>query len=431
MCWPPCWPRRCATPVPGQSILVPEVVLIPQVAMRRWLQSTLAAEHGIAANLEFLTPGEFVARALNANVPGEHDDLNAEGLRWRLYAALRDPALMAQPRDGGPAGVPVRGRSAQAVGAGRRAGRRCSRSTRPGVATGCCAGRPGRHRTTAQAILWRRIAGGNQYRARRIDAYLARFERRRRPAAAGPAGAGVRLRHAQHLARRAAGDGHAGAGRHDALLSAHADPGLLGRSADAGRAAARATRPIRSARRRRESAAAGLGRGGPRLHGGAGQLRSRAPLRRDRRLRRSRRRCAPGHGRRRPVRQPAAAPAARPVAPSRAAAGPAQRGLRHDDPSLQVHACHTRLRELQVLHDQLRGLLQDPRFDPPLQARDIAVLAPDIDPYVPLHGSGVRRPRRRRRPHSVCAGRHQPAGRRAAGRCVRAPARACRSRASA
>ncbi|RBK24861.1 exodeoxyribonuclease V subunit gamma, partial [Xanthomonas oryzae pv. oryzae] len=53
------------------------------------------------------------------------------------------------------------------------------------------------------------------------------------------------------------------------------------------------------------------------------------------------------------------------------------------DPSLQVHACHTRLRELQVLHDQLRALLDDPRFDPPLQPREIAVLSPNIDPYVP------------------------------------------------
>ncbi|MBW3549972.1 MAG: exodeoxyribonuclease V subunit gamma, partial [Proteobacteria bacterium] len=43
----------------------------------------------------------------------------------------------------------------------------------------------------------------------------------------------------------------------------------------------------------------------------------------------------------------------------------------------------TRLREVQVLHDQLRGLLEDPRFDPPLQPREIAVLAPDIDPYAP------------------------------------------------
>src|SRR3546814_9834891 len=53
--------------------------------------------------------------------------------------------------------------------------------------------------------------------------------------------------------------------------------------------------------------------------------------------------------------------------------------LRVDDPSLQVHACHTRLRELQVLHDQLRALFEDPRFDPPLQPREVAVLAPDID----------------------------------------------------
>src|SRR5690606_30265306 len=54
-----------------------------------------------------------------------------------------------------------------------------------------------------------------------------------------------------------------------------------------------------------------------------------------------------------------------------------------DGPSLQFHACHARLRELQVLHGRLRALLEDERFDPPLQPREIAVLAPDIDPYVP------------------------------------------------
>ena len=54
-------------PAPGQSLLTPDTLLIPQVAMRRWLQATLAQRHGIAANLEFLTPGEFVARALDAN----------------------------------------------------------------------------------------------------------------------------------------------------------------------------------------------------------------------------------------------------------------------------------------------------------------------------------------------------------------------------
>ena len=71
-----------ARPVPGHSLLVPDVVLIPQVAMRRWLQATLAAQHGIAANLEFLTPGEFVARTLKANVPGDSEDLGADALHW-------------------------------------------------------------------------------------------------------------------------------------------------------------------------------------------------------------------------------------------------------------------------------------------------------------------------------------------------------------
>jgi exodeoxyribonuclease V gamma subunit len=66
--------------------------------------------------------------------------------------------------------------------------------------------------------------------------------------------------------------------------------------------------------------------------------------------------------------------------------GEARSELDPSDPSLQFHACHTRLRELQVLHDRLRALLEDERFDPPLQPREIAVLAPDIDPYAPyLH----------------------------------------------
>src|SRR3546814_8999975 len=64
-------------PAPGAPLLVPDTILIPQVAMRRWLQATLAARHGIAANLEFLTPGEFVQRALDANVPGSGEDLDA------------------------------------------------------------------------------------------------------------------------------------------------------------------------------------------------------------------------------------------------------------------------------------------------------------------------------------------------------------------
>ncbi len=51
------------------------------------------------------------------------------------------------------------------------------------------------------------------------------------------------------------------------------------------------------------------------------------------------------------------------------------------DRSLQVHLCHSPMREVQVLQDQLLHLFQTL---PGLQPRDILVMAPDIDPYAPL-----------------------------------------------
>ena len=50
------------------------------------------------------------------------------------------------------------------------------------------------------------------------------------------------------------------------------------------------------------------------------------------------------------------------------------------DPSLRVHACHTRLRELEVLKNTLLHCLAD---DATLQHRDIVVMAPDISAYAP------------------------------------------------
>lgn len=49
-----------------------------------------------------------------------------------------------------------------------------------------------------------------------------------------------------------------------------------------------------------------------------------------------------------------------------------------DDASLRVHACHTRLRELEVLRDALLGMLAD---DDTLTHGDIVVMAPDISAY--------------------------------------------------
>jgi exodeoxyribonuclease V gamma subunit len=52
-----------------------------------------------------------------------------------------------------------------------------------------------------------------------------------------------------------------------------------------------------------------------------------------------------------------------------------------EDRSLRVHACHTRLRELEVLRD---ALLREREDDPTLKPSDIVVMAPDIQAYVPL-----------------------------------------------
>ncbi len=59
-------------------------------------------------------------------------------------------------------------------------------------------------------------------------------------------------------------------------------------------------------------------------------------------------------------------------------------GDAHDerrDASLRVHACHTRLRELEVLRDALLDALTQ---SPDLTAADIVVMAPDITAYAPL-----------------------------------------------
>ena len=49
--------RELARPVPGRPVLVPDTILIPQPAMRRWDQKSHADTKGLASNLSFLAPG--------------------------------------------------------------------------------------------------------------------------------------------------------------------------------------------------------------------------------------------------------------------------------------------------------------------------------------------------------------------------------------
>ncbi|MET4731085.1 exodeoxyribonuclease V gamma subunit [Lysobacter enzymogenes] len=379
--------QELRTPAPGQPLLAPDTILIPQVAMRRWLQATLAQAHGIAANLEFLTPGEFVQRALAANVAGGEDDLDAAALRWRLYAQLAQPAQLREPALaplraylGGDDPLKAWSLSGELAGLFEKyqAWRR----------DWLLAWDAGHERHDPQAALWRKVAGGRRYRARRIDEYLHRFggdaggdgERDDAPRGLPPRlFAFATLNISPDVLRVIATQARAGT-LHFYLPTPTrkywGDLGTLAERLRQGETAAfgEDDNPLLQA-----WGAAGRDfmavLGGYEVVHPSGEIAAYADPEesrfddpaRDSLLQRLQRDLL--HRR------------ALPAQPWRAE-------LDRFDASVQVHSCHTRLREVQVLHDQLQGLLdpqseQGRRFDPPLQPRDIAVLAPDIDPYAP------------------------------------------------
>ncbi|WP_162301506.1 exodeoxyribonuclease V subunit gamma [Cognatilysobacter segetis] len=368
-------------PAAGQGLLEPDVVIIPQPSMRRWLQATLAQAHGIAANIVFLTPGEFVAQALDANVEGRADDLDVEAMRWRLLALLDDERAM---RD--PVLRPLRAYLAAGTDevdalkawslAGELAG--TFEKYQAWRRDWLLAWDAGESPRDPQAALWRRLGRDRPHRARRIQRYLERFGA---DAAQAPAGLPARL---------------------FVFATLNVSPDVLRVLATAARAGTLhfylpspvaaywgdvRTLPHRLELGDAEAFGDGLdaednpllqawgasGRDFMAVLGGYETVHPSFDLPAyddpDERggddatlLRRLKRDLL----HRRPP----------PATPWREA-------LDRADPSLQVHACPTRLREVQVLHDQLRALLEDDRFDPRLQPREIAVLAPDIDPYVP------------------------------------------------
>jgi exodeoxyribonuclease V gamma subunit len=55
--------------------------------------------------------------------------------------------------------------------------------------------------------------------------------------------------------------------------------------------------------------------------------------------------------------------------------------LEHDDRSIEVHACHGKARQVEILRDVVLHLLAE---DPDLEPRDIVVMCPDIETYAPF-----------------------------------------------
>jgi len=371
--------RELREPAPGAALLAPDTILIPQAAMRRWLQATLASEYGVAANLEFLTPGEFVTRALDANVGGAGDDLDTAALRWRLYAALTDPALCAQPALAQVAAY-LSGAAAQAPDplkpwslAGELA--RVFEKYQAWRRDWLLRWDGGADPDDPQAILWRAAIAGRSHRARRIQEYLARFA----DGAARPAGLPARLfafatlNVSPDVLRVLATQARVGTLHFHLPTPSRAywgDLQSLGARVRQGIdpfADEAADNPLL-----RDWGAAGRDfmalLGSYEVVHPSGEIAAYADP-------------ADGAGdRHRSLLRRIQGDLfhARAVSPE-----PRRVDVDAGDPSLQFHACHTRLRELQVLHDRLRALLEDPRFDPPLQPREIAVLAPDIDPYAP------------------------------------------------
>ncbi len=72
------------------QLLRPQTVLVPQKGLERWLVQRLAGRHGIAANLEFIAPAQMVWRVLRTLHPDlpAHSRFDREVLVWRLLELL-------------------------------------------------------------------------------------------------------------------------------------------------------------------------------------------------------------------------------------------------------------------------------------------------------------------------------------------------------
>jgi exodeoxyribonuclease V gamma subunit len=369
-----------ARPVPGAALLAPDTILIPQPGMKRWLQNALAERHGIAANLRFLTPGEFVREALAANLAGDDDAAVAQAdvLRWRVWEQLALPTLAREPTFAPlaaalvPAGAsPAVQSQAQWALAGELAAafEKYQAWRRDWLQHWDRGG----GRADWQAELWRRATRGLVHRGARLSAYLARHGG---PEGEPPRGLPARL---------------------FAFACQNVSPDVLRVIASAALAGplhfffvspvAGWWGDLRSARERLRddpdgSFAADDENPLLRANGAAGRDFVRVlfdpdvvPIGFE----------LPTYEPPDPVQRVGLLHRLQRDLLARRAAGdsaslPAFDAMARNDHSLQFHACPTRLRELQVLHDRLRALFE---ADATLQPRDIAVLAPDIGVYAP------------------------------------------------
>jgi exodeoxyribonuclease V gamma subunit len=82
---------REAAARPLASVFTPETVIVQSAAARRWLTLQLAELHGVCANFEFPFLGAIVAKLIAAGPEGTalHERPAADVLTWRIESALR------------------------------------------------------------------------------------------------------------------------------------------------------------------------------------------------------------------------------------------------------------------------------------------------------------------------------------------------------
>ena len=86
-----------ATSDPLRSVLQPEMIIVQSLGMRRWLSQTLAGLHGVSMNCEFPFPADFIRRVFKAAFPDLEEDraFDRALLPWRILKHL--PAWLKKP----------------------------------------------------------------------------------------------------------------------------------------------------------------------------------------------------------------------------------------------------------------------------------------------------------------------------------------------
>lgn len=163
---------------PRENPLIPARVVVPQVGLQHWLQTYLAEKLGVVANVHFTPPAGFAWELLRAAQPElpKNSPFDADVLRWHLHALLGEPltgAALAPVREylGGD-GDPLRRYTLGLELA--HAFERMQGYRRDQLLHWECGDDPGHW----QAELWRRLLPrvGGVSRAARVDAWLAAYD---------------------------------------------------------------------------------------------------------------------------------------------------------------------------------------------------------------------------------------------------------------